>query len=113
MKSASSAPGRVLPVVTFHNETRLRILAASLLVLAMVVTGAALAQTSSNTNTSLVVETGSDADSSDTDVGDDQAERSAGDRLADGTDGAPSACTAVQPPAYAVKVANGWACVSG
>ena len=33
--------------------------------------------------------------------------------LADGTDGAPPACTAVQPPAHAVKVANGWACVSG
>ena len=157
MKSTSSARGRVLPVVTFHNETRLfRILAASLLVLAMMVTGAALAQTSSNTDTSPVVETGSDTDSSEIDsgetdsseidVGDDQAERSAGDRrvaalvmpiqtgstmpanarmagngwrsldgyrLADGTDGAPPACTAVQPPAYAVKVANGWACVSG
>ena len=36
-----------------------------------------------------------------------------GYRLADGTDGAPPACTAVQPPAYALKVANGWACVSG
>ena len=88
MKSTSSARGRVLPIVTFHNETRLlRILAASLLVLAMMVTGAALAQTSSDTDTSPVVETGSDTDSSEIDsgetdsseidVGDNQAERSA------------------------------------
>ena len=66
-----------MPVVTFHNETRvLRILAASFLVLAMMVTGAAQAQTSSDTDTSPVVETGSDTDSGETDsseidVGDD------------------------------------------
>ena len=111
----------------------------------MMVTGAALAQTSSDADTSPVVETASDTDSSDTDssdtdISDGQAERSAGDRrvaalvmpiqagstmpanprvegnvwrcfdgypLADGTDGAPPACTAVQPSAHAVKVANG------
>ena len=82
MKSTSPARGRRLPVVTFHNETRLlRLLAASLLVLAIVVTGAALAQTSSDADTPPVVETSSYTDSSDTDIGDDQAERSAGGRL--------------------------------
>ena len=87
----------------------------------MMVTGAALAQTSSDTDTSPVVETGSDTDSSETDsseidsseidIGDDQAERSAGDRRV---------AALVMPiqtgstmPANARMAGNGWRWLCG
>ena len=77
----------------------------------MMVTGAALAQTSSDADTSQVVETGSETNSSDTDIGDDQAERSAGDRRV---------AALVMPiqtgstmPANARMAGNGWYCLDG